>query len=112
MRPDRLHILFVENHAEFARIVIMEFLAPHEVTVVPGLAEGRLALSAARYDLILCDYDLDDGKGDELVSECRAAHPELPVIAVSSHDEGNAALVRAGASAVCEKMKFHRIGEV
>jgi len=52
------------------------------------------------------------GKGDEYVRECRAARPRLPIIAVSSHEAGNAALMRAGASAVCGKMEFERIEEV
>ena len=64
------------------------------------------------FDLILADYDLDDGKGEEFVRECRAAHPGLPIIAASSHEAGNTALVRAGASAVCSKMEFHHIEQV
>jgi len=51
-------------------------------------------------------------KGDEFVRECRTAHPSLPIITVSSHEAGNAALMKAGASAVCGKMEFERIGEV
>jgi DNA-binding NtrC family response regulator len=62
--------------------------------------------------LVLSDYDLDDGKGETFVRECRTTHPGLPVVAVSSHDAGNAALVAAGASAVCGKMEFDRIEQV
>ena len=62
--------------------------------------------------MVLSDYDLDDGKGEEFVRECRASHPRLPIIAVSSHDAGNAALVAAGASAVCSKMEFDGIQKV
>ena len=60
----------------------------------------------------MADYDLDDGKGDEFVPECRTSLPHLPIIAVSSHDIGNTALIRAGASVVCSKMEFNRIQEV
>ena len=62
--------------------------------------------------MVLSDYDLDDGKGEEFVRERRAAHPLLPIIAVSSHEAGNAALVAAGASAVCSKREFDRIQKV
>lgn len=62
--------------------------------------------------MVLSDYDLDDGKGETFVRECRTAHPRLPVIAVSSHEAGNAALVAVGASAVCSKMQFDRIQQV
>jgi hypothetical protein len=41
-----------------------------------------------------------------------AVHPRLPIIAVSSHEAGNAALMKAGASTVCGKMEFQRIEEV
>jgi hypothetical protein len=54
----------------------------------------------------------DDGKADEFVRECRAKHPKLPIIAASSHDGGNSALLKAGASVVCGKMQFDRIQQV
>ena len=111
--PRLVKILFLENHAVFARLVIRRFLSDHKITVVPSLAEARGILAAADFDfeLVLSDYDLDDGKGAEFVRECRALYPSLPIIAVSSHDEGNATLLRAGASAVCGKMEFERIAE-
>jgi DNA-binding NarL/FixJ family response regulator len=105
-------ILYLENHAIFAQQVISQFLKSHQVAVVPGPAAARQALASENFDLVLCDYDLDDGKGDEFVHECRAAHPRLQILAVSSHEPGNAALVKAGASAVCSKMEFQRIEEV
>ena len=107
-----VNILYLENHSIFAGQVTKQFLGAHIVTVVPTLAAARIALSSGIHDLVLSDYDVDDGKGDEFVRECRAAHPQMPIIAVSSHDEGNTALVKAGASAVCGKMEFDRIGEV
>jgi DNA-binding response OmpR family regulator len=107
-----VNILYLENHAVFAGQVTKQFLGAHQVTVVPSLAAARIALSSGTHELVLSDYDVDDGKGDEFVRECRAAHPRMPIIAVSSHDEGNATLVRAGASAICGKMEFDRIAEV
>jgi CheY-like chemotaxis protein len=110
--PAALNILFLENHAVFADLVIRQFLADHRVTVVPSLAAARSSLQSRTFDLILSDFDLDDGKGDELVQECRVLFPHIPIIAVSSHEAGNAALIRAGASVVCSKMEFNRIQEV
>jgi CheY-like chemotaxis protein len=104
-----MNILYLENHAVFAAQVTRQFLAAHRVTVVPSLAAARTLLASGNYDLILSDYDLDDGKREEFVRECRAALPCLPIVAVSSHEAGNAALLRAGASAVCSKMEFDRI---
>jgi DNA-binding NtrC family response regulator len=107
-----VNILYLENHAVFAEQVIRQFLAVHRVTVVPSISAARNALTSGNYDLVLSDYDLDDGKGEVFVRECRLSHPELPVIGVSSHDAGNEALLKAGASAICSKMQFDQIEQV
>jgi atypical dual specificity phosphatase len=104
-----MRILYVENHAVFAANVINQFLAQHAVTVASSLTEARRALEVGSFDLLLVDYDLDDGKGDALLNELRASGKAIPAIAVSSHEEGNLALLRAGAVAVCSKMQFDRI---
>jgi DNA-binding response OmpR family regulator len=105
-------ILFVENHAVFANQVARAFLNDHEVTTVPGLSEARAVLAKGVVDAVLVDYDLDDGKGAELVRELQSRRPRPFIVAVSSHDEGNAAMLAAGADAVCGKMEFSRIGSV
>jgi DNA-binding response OmpR family regulator len=107
-----VNILYLENHSVFAEQVTRQFLRAHCVTVVPSLAAARSAFATGNFDLVLSDYDLDDGKGETFVRECRTTNPKVPIIAVSSHDEGNAALVAAGASAICSKMQFDRINEV
>ena len=107
-----MKILYLENHAVFAEQVTRQFLSTHQVTVVPSISEARNALACGDFNLVLSDYDLDDGKGEEFVRECRATKLQLPIIAVSSHEAGNAALVAAGASAVCSKMEFDRIQQV
>jgi CheY-like chemotaxis protein len=107
-----LRILYVENHPVFAANVISQFLSQHSVTVVPSLAEARRVLAAGSFDLLLVDYDLDDGKGDALVNQVHVSGKTVPVIGVSSHEEGNNALLRAGAVAVCSKMHFDRIQSV
>jgi len=111
-RGARLRILYVENHAVFAANVISQFLSQHSVSVAPSLAEARRVLAAGSFDLLLVDYDLDDGKGDALVNEVHASGKAVAVIGVSSHEEGNTALLRAGAVAVCSKMQFDRIQSV
>ena len=107
-----MNILYLENHAVFADQVTRKFLTAHRVTVVPSLVAARTSLASGNYDLVLSDFDLDDGKGEEFVRECRTVKPRLPIIAVSSHEAGNAALLKAGACAVCSKMEFDRIEQV
>jgi chloramphenicol 3-O-phosphotransferase len=105
-------ILFVENHRVFAETVASEFLTPHEVVVVPTVKAAESELDGAAYDVALVDYDLDDLKGDELVQRLRRSGSTMPVIAVSSHDDGNDALMRAGANAVCRKSDFARVSQI
>jgi protein-tyrosine phosphatase len=107
-----MKILYVENHPVFAANVIRQFLSQHSVTVAPSLADARRVMAAGSFDLLLVDYDLDDGKGDELVRELTATDKATAIIGVSSHEEGNTALLRAGAVAVCTKMHFDRIQSV
>ncbi len=87
--PRLVNILYLENHAIFARQVTQQFLRAHRVTVVPTLAAARIELAAGDFDLVLLDYDLDDGKGETFVRECRASHPRLPIVAVSSHEDAD-----------------------
>jgi CheY-like chemotaxis protein len=107
-----MRLLWVENHAVFTRMAGRQFLAAHELTVVPSLAAARDALTDGRFDALLLDYDLDDGKGAELMQFIRQLPERVAVVAVSSHAEGNAALVTAGADAVCPKTQFANIGTV
>jgi DNA-binding response OmpR family regulator len=107
-----MKILFVENHSIFARQAIIHFLSMHQVTVVPSLFMARSSLAANQFDLLLVDYDLDDGKGEELVRELRQTGNKIRIVGVSAREEGNAALLRAGVDAICGKMEFNRIQEL
>ena len=107
-----MKILYVENHSVFAATVTGQFLSAHAVTIVPSLSAARAARSSQPFDFLLIDYDLDDGKGDALVKEIRSTGDLIPIVGVSSHEAGNAALLAAGASAVCGKMEFEKIQRV
>ncbi len=107
-----MNVLWVENHAIFANLASRQFLAGHAVTIVPSLVRARAALAADTFDAVLIDFDLDDGKGVELVRELRHAPRRPRVVATSAHEAGNRALREAGADAVCGKLEFARIAEV
>jgi DNA-binding response OmpR family regulator len=107
-----LKILFVENHSVFAQQAIIHFLSAHQVTVMPSLSMARSSLAASQFNLLLIDYDLDDGKGEKLVRELREAGNKIRIVGVSAREEGNVALLQAGADAVCSKMEFDRIQEL
>lgn len=63
------------------------------------------------YDIILVDYDLDDGKGFELVKIIRKNDTSIKIIATSAHEEGNRRLLEAGANEVCSKIEFKNISQ-
>ena len=110
--PQLVRILFVENHAVFAATVAAEFLADHEVTVVSTVAAARELLSEAAFEVVLLDYDLDDDKGDALVPDILCLDVRPKVIGISARPEGNAAILAAGADAVCEKLRFGEVGSL
>ena len=107
-----MKILFIENHETFSRIVVSEFLRGHEVTVTPSLSGARALMAQHEFELMLVDYDLDDGKGAEIVGEIASITPRPKIIAVSSRDDGNDFLTEAGADAICCKIHFHKIDSI
>ena len=107
-----MKILFVENHEAFLKIVIKQFLSEHEIKIAPNMSDAWNLFCAERFDIILMDYDLDDGKGSVLVERIRKTDPDIKIIAVSSHDDGNNALIKAGADLICSKVEFEKIDVV
>jgi CheY-like chemotaxis protein len=112
LRVVEVRILYVENHAVFAATVAAQFLGAHAVSIVPSLDAAREAVHSGGFDVLLVDYDLDDGKGDVLVRELRATGSSVPIVAVSSRPEGNESMLRAGADAACAKASFSSIASV
>ena len=106
-----MNLLWVENHPAFTRFA-RSFLAGYDVTVAPSLTSARDALAQKQFDVVLMDYDLDDGKGNDLVRELVTSSRRPVIIATSAHAEGNAALLAAGADGVCGKLEFHRIASL
>lgn len=106
-----MRILFVENNTSFAQIVKQQFLSEHDVQIVPSIEAAKAALRINRYGIVLLDYDLDDGKGIELLDNIRTHYPTAKVIAVSAIDTNNIALQKAGVHAVCAKRDFASIGK-
>src|SRR5262245_54496273 len=107
-----MRLLFVENHAVFADVVARQFLAAHEVLRVASVAAALACAPDGDFDAILVDYDLDDGVGTAVVRALRRRGDRTPIVAISSRDDGNAALTRVGADAVCSKLHFAAIDAV
>lgn len=108
----RPKLLLVENHREFAKTVIGEFLSCFEVLCVATLLEATSALARESFVALIVDYDLDDGKGVAVIEAAIAQSMPPIIIAGSAHAAGNQALIEAGADAICPKLEFHKISEV
>jgi MazG family protein len=106
-----MKILYVENHARFARITINQFLKEHDVTVATTAADAEGFLSHEAFDAVLVDYDLEDGNGIDVVRSALATNPRPRIIAISAKDPGNEALLDAGADAACSKLRFNNIAD-
>lgn len=81
------------------------------MVIAPSLCEAREQLRAGAFDAVLVDFDLDDGKGDVLVRELKDTRFSGRIVGISSHEQGNAALLAAGAHASCPKSAFAHISE-
>ena len=107
-----MKILFVEDNARFARVAVTSFLAEHEIRIVAEVATALRVLQEESFDALLVDYDLPDGKGASVVKFAASVVPAPFIVAVSSHDVGNAALKEAGANEICSKMRFSSINAI
>lgn len=107
-----MKILYIENHMIFAKTVCELFLTNHDVTISPAISESKLLLKEQVYDLVIIDYDLDDGKGDVITTWIKKSFPGLKIIAASSHDDGNEKMLSVGADSVCPKHNFKNINSV
>lgn len=107
-----MKLLWVEDNVRFARVAGREFLSGHEITLVPSLQAAREALRAWKFEGILLDFDLEDGKGSELMPDVQVLEPRPFIVAASAHTEGNTALLEAGADTACSKLEFFKIGSV
>jgi DNA-binding response OmpR family regulator len=106
-----MRLLLVENHATFAATVSAAFLAEHEVVVVGSVLNALDLVRQDAFDAALVDFDLDDTKGDVFVRRVRRMGRALPIVAISARDDGNQALLTAGANAICSKADFRRIAD-
>jgi DNA-binding response OmpR family regulator len=107
-----MRILLVENHETFARVVAGAFLRDHEVIIRTMVTDAQHEFDVGGFDVVMVDYDLADFKGSELIKYIRKSGYEIPIIGISARDEGNDLLLAAGASEICNKMNFDRIGEI
>lgn len=77
-----------------------EFGASHfELIRVDNITAGLAELKQTRFDVVLLDLNLGDGRGLDNLQDIKNQSPDLPIVVLSGHDDTETALtaVRAGA---------------
>jgi len=76
-----MNILYVEDDPGLGHLLGKHLRAQnHKVHVVRSFAEATRTLTNDLPDVMLCDHDLPDGTGLDLMKGVLAKHPELPCI--------------------------------
>ena len=90
MSPRAKNILLIEDHADSATVfarVLQTY--GHTVTVAHCVSEAERACEQGNFDLLLCDIELPDGNGLDLLRRARMSCPTSQGIVISAHeDEG------------------------
>ena len=90
-----ISVLLIDDDETWARTQRRLLERSHErlcVSTATSFNAARDALVATEPDCIVCDYQLGDGTGLELLAEVRATEPDLPFILVTG--EGDEAVAR------------------
>ena len=77
----------------------------YDISTVPDANEAMTAVSAAHFDLVLCDLRMPGVSGLELIEQIKETKPDLPCILITGHGgiEQSIAALRAGAYWYLEK---------
>ncbi|HEV7804113.1 MAG TPA: EAL domain-containing protein [Burkholderiales bacterium] len=110
-----IRVLHLDDNAVDAELIQRRLLDDHpgcDVTWVQDRAAFLSALSASKYDLILCDYNLQGYDGLAALKDAQGQQPAIPVIMVTGTlDEDQAVdCVKAGATDYVLKNRLQRLG--
>jgi DNA-binding NtrC family response regulator len=84
----RKSILLVEDHPDSAGVFArMLQKTGYDVAIAVSMADARQALSRKSFDLLICDIELPDGKGTNLLQDARSHSPQIAAIVVSGHED-------------------------
>ena len=94
VNPESIRVILIEDHGMVRAGVRLLLEREPDLALVGEAADGagglRLALdlaAAGRVDLVVTDLGLPDLDGCELTRRLKAAHPVLPVLALTIHDD-------------------------
>jgi DNA-binding NarL/FixJ family response regulator len=102
MSPAKTRILLVDDHALMRRGLKTLIESEPDLMVCAEAATrqaGLDAIASAKPDLVIADLSLEDSDGLEMIKDIKRKFPQLPVLALSMHEESIYAerAMRAGA---------------
>jgi len=106
----KIRIYIVEDHPIF-RKGLAQLLSSEAGMEICGEAEGHLAgldgIREKKPDFVIVDISLKNSSGIELIKDLKRSVPQLPVLALSMHDENIYAerVLRAGAKGYLMKQE-------
>jgi class 3 adenylate cyclase/ActR/RegA family two-component response regulator/GAF domain-containing protein len=114
--PNKQRVLIVDDDPIFRKLLERHFITSHwEPQSVAGIAEGLAAYAKASFDLIVVDYQLDDGNGHDFVQGVRETDLDVPILVVSGAFDMEAltGFVREAIDDVLPKpIDFQKLSEV
>ena len=108
----KMKILLVEQHAQFANVVIDQFMKDLNIEIQTSLQDAWTALSDGEFDVALISDKYDDGTGEELLTSIKSNNLTVKTVAIAAYEDSNLKLRDAGADAICSKMDFSDIQTV
>lgn len=92
--------------------------AGYEVLTAPGAAAGLDLIRRQPFDALITDINMPGTDGVQLISQARAAFPELPIIAISGATEvegrtlGEAAAYLGASASLVKPFRARQLAEV
>lgn len=80
------HLLHVEDDVDTLRVVADLLEGQLDVQSTPSLREADAALRRFRFDAVLLDLSLEDGRGVDLVPLIRASNPRASIFVFTAYD--------------------------
>lgn len=99
-------VLIVDDSRSLLSLLEQSFIAAGYLTeTADTLAGGRDALTRGGFDVVVIDYYLPDGTGNQLLEELRSSRPDTAGIIITSDSDPRLAvsLMRSGASGYLRK---------
>lgn len=79
----RFHVLVVDDDSLVRRAIARKLETDFDVCCAGSCHEGLEALTGRTFDLVVCDYDLGDGTGLEVLSQVGVSHPDTKRVLLS-----------------------------